>query len=121
MRLVLASASPRRRELLAAAGMACHVDSVDVDERRHAGESAETYAVRVALEKARAGAPLDGYVGGRAFHNRERRLPAGRYREYDVHPRVAGRDRGPERLVIDQTTGRAYYTGDHYRTFVPLN
>lgn len=76
--------------------------------------------VLAAIEQ-RAGAPLPGYVGGREFHNRERRLPAGRYREYDVHPRVAGRDRGPERLVVEQTTGRAYYTGDHYRTFVPLN
>lgn len=70
---------------------------------------------------AREGAPLPGYVGGREFHNRERRLPAGRYREYDVHPRAPGQARGPERLVVDRTTGRAYYTGDHYRTFVPLN
>lgn len=76
--------------------------------------------VLAAIEK-RDGAPLPGYVGGREFHNRERRLPAGRYREYDVHPRVAGQDRGPERLVVEQRTGRAYYTGDHYRTFVPLN
>jgi ribonuclease T1 len=75
----------------------------------------------LAAIEARGGAPLAGYVGGRAFNNRERRLPAGRYREYDVHPRVAGRDRGPERLVVEQITGRAYYTGDHYRTFVPLN
>lgn len=75
----------------------------------------------LAAIEARGGAPLDGYVGGRTFNNRERRLPAGRYREYDVHPRVSGRDRGPERVVIEQTTGRAYYTGDHYRTFVPLN
>ena len=71
--------------------------------------------------QSRDGEPLAGYVGGRAFQNRERRLPPGRYREYDVHPRVPGRDRGPERLVIEQSTGRAYYTGDHYRTFVPLN
>jgi guanyl-specific ribonuclease Sa len=75
----------------------------------------------LAAIEARRGEPLAGYVGGRAFHNRERRLPAGQYREYDLHPRVPGQDRGPERLVIDQTTGRAYYTGDHYRTFVPLN
>jgi ribonuclease T1 len=84
----------------------------------------------VALERARevlaaieaqGGEALAGYVGGRAFHNRERRLPAGRYREYDLHPRIPGQDRGPERLVIERTTGRAYYTGDHYRTFVPLN
>jgi ribonuclease T1 len=70
---------------------------------------------------ARDGAPLPGYVGGREFHNRERRLPPGRYREYDVHPRAPGRDRGPERLVVERATGRAYYTRDHYRTFVPLN
>jgi ribonuclease T1 len=76
--------------------------------------------VLAAIEK-RDGAPLPGYVGGREFHNRERRLPAGRYREYDVHPRIKGQDRGPQRLVVEQTTGRAYYTGDHYRTFVPLN
>ena len=75
----------------------------------------------LAAIEARGGKPLAGYVGGRAFHNRERQLPAGHYREYDVHPRVPGRDRGPERLVIEQTTGRAYYTRDHYRTFVPLN
>jgi ribonuclease T1 len=88
--------------------------------------SAKTPALEHAHEmlaaiQARGGEPLAGYVGGRAFQNRERRLPAGRYREYDVHPRDAGRDRGPERLVIEQATGRAYYTGDHYRTFVPLN
>ena len=75
----------------------------------------------LAAIEAQGGDPPAGYVGGRAFHNRERRLPAGRYREYDLRPRVAGQDRGPERLVIERTTGRAYYTGDHYRTFVPLN
>jgi ribonuclease T1 len=75
----------------------------------------------LAAIEARGGEPPAGYVGGRAFHNRERRLPAGRYREYDVRPRVSGQSRGPERLVVDQTTGRAYYTRDHYRTFVPLN
>jgi ribonuclease T1 len=75
----------------------------------------------LAAIEARGGEPPAGYVGGRAFHNRERRLPAGRYREYDLHPRVPGQNRGPERLVVEQTTGRAYYTADHYRTFVPVN
>jgi ribonuclease T1 len=75
----------------------------------------------LAAIEERGGTPRPGYVGGREFHNRERRLPAGRYREYDVHPRLSGQDRGPERLVVEQSTGRAYYTGDHYRTFVPLN
>lgn len=69
----------------------------------------------------RGGEPLPGYIGGRTFHNRERRLPPGRYREYDVNPKRPGRPRGGERLVIDHTTGKAYYTDDHYRSFTPLN
>jgi ribonuclease T1 len=69
----------------------------------------------------RSGIPLPGYVGGRTFQNRERRLPRGYYREYDVNPKIRGRGRDAERIVIEQRTGKAYYTGDHYRTFAPLN
>jgi guanyl-specific ribonuclease Sa len=69
----------------------------------------------------RQGEPLPGYVGGLTFHNRERHLPKGRYREYDVNPKLPGRPRDAERIVIEQKTGKAYYTGDHYRTFIPLN
>jgi ribonuclease T1 len=72
------------------------------------------------IEK-RHGEPPPGYVGGRAFQNRERRLPRGSYREYDVSPKVSGRARGAERIVIERSTGRAYYTRDHYETFVPMN
>jgi guanyl-specific ribonuclease Sa len=64
-----------------------------------------------------------GHVGGRTFENRERRLPARNargkliaYREWDIHPRTRGRDRGSERLVTG-SDGSAYYTPDHYRTF----
>lgn len=69
----------------------------------------------------REGKALPGYIGGRVFQNRESRLPSGRYREYDVNPKVRGRSRDAERIVIEQDTGRAYYTGNHYRTFIPLN
>lgn len=69
----------------------------------------------------RGGSPLPGYVGGREFQNRERRLPRGFYQEYDVNPKKRGRSRDAERIVIEQHTGKAYYTGDHYRTFIPLN
>lgn len=69
----------------------------------------------------RGGTPLPGYIGGRDFQNRERRLPRGRYREYDVNPKMRGRARDAERIVIERRTGKAYYTGDHYRTFIPLN
>jgi ribonuclease T1 len=93
------------------------------DASPSATESAGLQQARdvLAAIEARHGQPLAGYVGGRVFQNREGRLPPGRYHEYDVHPRTPGRDRGPERLVIDQATGRAYYSDDHYRTFVPLN
>ena len=53
-RLILASASPRRRELLAALGCAFEVVSAGVDEAVHPGESPAAYVHRVADEKARA-------------------------------------------------------------------
>jgi len=71
--------------------------------------------------EARQGEPLPGYVGGRTFQNRERKLPRGRYREYDIHPKVPGKNRGAERIVIEQRSGKAYYTADHYNSFVPMN
>ena len=71
--------------------------------------------------ETRHGDPPPGYVGGRTFQNRERVLPSGRYREYDVHPKVPGKNRGAERIVIEQRTGKAYYTADHYRSFIPMN
>ena len=79
----------------------------------------KAYDLLTVLEQ-RQGVPLPGYVGGREFHNRERRLPRGHYREYDVNPRIRGKPRDAERIVIEQRTGRAYYTNDHYRTFIPL-
>lgn len=71
--------------------------------------------------QARHGNPLPGYVGGHEFQNREHRLPPGHYREYDVNPKIRGRARDAERIIIEQDTGRAYYSGDHYRTFMPMN
>jgi septum formation protein len=55
MRLILASASARRRELLTAAGVPFVVDPVEADERRLPDEPPVEYATRVALAKARAG------------------------------------------------------------------
>ena len=52
--LVLASASPRRADLLHAAGIAFDVRIPDVDESARAGESPEEYVGRVAEAKARA-------------------------------------------------------------------
>jgi septum formation protein len=51
----LASASPRRRELLSQIGVPFQVLSVDVDESIAAGEVAERYVSRLARAKAAAG------------------------------------------------------------------
>lgn len=67
-----------------------------------------------------------GYVGGRVFGNYEGQLPrynARRkrieYREWDVRPKAEGRSRGAERLVTG-SDGRAWYSADHYRTFIEV-
>ncbi|WNG59386.1 septum formation inhibitor Maf [Archangium gephyra] len=52
-RLVLASASPRRRELLGQLGLAFDVSAADIDETPHQGEAATAYVLRLAREKAR--------------------------------------------------------------------
>ncbi|MEO1085892.1 MAG: Maf family protein, partial [Acidobacteriota bacterium] len=52
-RLILASGSPRRRELLAGLGIHPEVRPVDIDESPHPGEDASTYVARLAEEKAR--------------------------------------------------------------------
>jgi len=54
MRLILASASPRRAELLRAAGIDVDVRPADVDESVQPGEAPDRYASRVALAKARS-------------------------------------------------------------------
>lgn len=51
-RVVLASASPRRRELLTALGVTFEVVKPAVDERRHPDEGPEELAVRLARAKA---------------------------------------------------------------------
>jgi septum formation protein len=53
-RLILASASPRRAELLAAAGFVFDVVPADIDETPRAGEPAADHVTRLAAEKARA-------------------------------------------------------------------
>ena len=53
MRLILASASPRRADLLRSAGIPFEAHPVDVDETFHAGEKPEQAVARLAEAKAR--------------------------------------------------------------------
>lgn len=52
-RLILASASPRRRELLAQIGLTFDVLPAHINETRQSGEDPPAYVQRLALEKAR--------------------------------------------------------------------
>ncbi|MCA1816828.1 MAG: Maf family protein [Acidobacteria bacterium] len=65
-RLVLASSSPRRAEILRAVGWEFEAVAADVDESPGEGESAREYVERLAREKAEAvaGARLFGLVLG---------------------------------------------------------
>lgn len=66
--MILASQSPRRRELLAQAGFELEVRPADIDESRRAGESPVALVDRLAREKAEAAraeldhVPADGLL-----------------------------------------------------------
>ncbi|MXO64171.1 Maf family protein [Altericroceibacterium endophyticum] len=61
--LILASASPRRRDLLARLGIEpARIAPADIDETPGEGELPRPYAIRMAREKAVAAASPDGYV-----------------------------------------------------------
>ena len=51
-RLVLASGSPRRRELLASLGLTFEVCAADIDETEFDGEDPRAYVIRLARSKA---------------------------------------------------------------------
>lgn len=56
MKLILASSSPRRADVLRNAGFAFEIRPSPIDETRHLHESAEAYVERVARAKAQAAA-----------------------------------------------------------------
>jgi guanyl-specific ribonuclease Sa len=74
----------------------------------------------------RTGTAPQGFKGGEIFNNRGRLLPEAdaqgrpiRYRKWDVKPYIPRVNRGAQRLVTG-SDGSAYYTGDHYRSFVKI-
>lgn len=117
--LVLASASPRRRELLERIGVAIEVRPADIDESEHPGEAPLAYVRRVAAAKAAAlaGGPswvlaadtiveIDGVVLGKAADDAEatamlRRL-RGRTHRVTTAVALAGPGGHFERLVTTE-------------------
>ena len=61
-RLVLASGSPRRQELLRLLGLSFAVRPVDIPESQEDGETPDEFVARMALHKSRAAAPTPGEV-----------------------------------------------------------
>jgi septum formation protein len=84
--LILASASPRRAELLTNAGYEFDVRVADVDEAVGPGEAPDDYVLRVARDKARAIAARD--TGGTA-------LVIGADTTVVVAGQILGKPRGP--------------------------
>ena len=72
------------------------------------------------------GTPKNGYKGGSTYANDGRAgsavLPEeyAPFREYDIYPKIKNVSRGTERIVISDTGSSAWYTSDHYKTFVRL-
>ena len=61
--LILASASPRRRELIARLGIEpARIGGADIDEKPLKGELPRSYAQRMAREKAAASADSEAFV-----------------------------------------------------------
>lgn len=88
---------------------------------------APAYVLNVLNYVRRNGQAPDGFVGGKEFQNREKKLPAKdgggkkiRYSEWDVQPKVQGKNRGPERLVTGSDHS-AWYTRDHYKNFLKID
>jgi septum formation protein len=61
--IILASASPRRAELLQQIAISAKVFAVDIDETQKQGEAALDYVQRLAIEKAQRGFALIGETG----------------------------------------------------------
>jgi len=118
--LILASRSPRRSELLNAAGISFEVLAADIDETPHPNEAPDAYVERLAIEKARAVAAMrpgarvlgadttvtiDGEILGKPVDEadamRMLRLLSGR--PHEVHTGVALVSAGGVRSAVDTT------------------
>jgi septum formation protein len=121
MRLILASASPRRRELLTQVGLAFDVIPAHIDEIRQASEGPAAYVQRLALEKAEAlhrihpeafvlGADTTVEIDGNALEkpldrtDAERMLRALSTRTHHVHTGVALLSPHGRRIHIETTS-----------------
>ncbi|MDR1051828.1 MAG: Maf family protein [Deltaproteobacteria bacterium] len=98
-RLILASASPRRRELLEAAGLSFDVVPAEIDERMPGDETPGEGVVRLSGEKARA---VSGLYPGRVVLAADTVVSLG--------GKIFGkpRDAAEARLMLERLSGRVH-------------
>ncbi len=125
-KIVLASNSPRRKELLRQIGLDFTVDPADLDEDILPGESPEEYALRVAMDKARVAAAragdalviaadtivvLDGVILGKPVDaaDAERMLALLSGREHRVITGLAIIDRGSGRQAAAAAITKVWF------------
>lgn len=140
--LCLASASPRRRTLLASIGVPVSVHPCDIDETPLANESARAYVQRLAIAKAAAAAPftelptlgsdtavvVDGRILGKPMDAEEGafmlRLLSGRSHEVLTAVAVSGPEGMLACCVATQVTMREITTDEiaaYWRTGEPAD
>lgn len=113
--LHLASASPRRRDILRGLGLRFSYGGENLDESRHSGEAAADLVVRLALDKATAAAasrPATAVLGADTEVVMDERIfgkPASRDEALDMLSCLSGRRH-------DVMTGIAVVIGEHRLT-----
>src|SRR2546423_14513429 len=113
--IILASGSPRRRQLLEMLGLEFRAIAPDVDESLHPSEQPEAYVMRLARDKARTvaarepGAPVLAADTTAVLRRRVFGKPATPAEAIDMLPRLQGRkhpvmtavDAAQVRLVVE--------------------
>lgn len=100
--LILASASPRRHELLTQIGVEVIVQSVDIDETQKTDETVSDYVQRLAMEKAQSG--FDTI-------NNQRKLPVlGSDTIVEINGNILGKpkDRQHAKTILQQLSGQKH-------------
>src|SRR5260370_41039793 len=109
MKLILASSSPRRAELLRDAGIAFEVYTPQVEEARHPNEADEKMVARLAEAKARAAAESAG--------EKNPAIIIGADTAVELDGEIFGkpRDAADAREMLSYLSGRTHYvvTGIH--------
>ncbi len=100
--LILASASPRRHELLQQIGIEVIVQSVDIDETHKNNETVSDYVQRLAMEKAQSGFDT--------INNRHKLPVLGSDTIIEISGNILGKpaDRQHAKIILQQLSGRQH-------------